>query len=284
MNTKATVVIPAYNERDAIVKTVSEIKALVPEYQVLVIDDGSIDDTALQAKKAGAEVISHPYNKGYGAALKTGIRNAESQTIVIFDADAQHEVDDIPRMVDMMRSYDMVIGNRGNAVKTHVHRLPGKWILGKIAGLLIGHRIPDLNCGFRCLKRDQAMRFFNILPNGFSFSTTITLAFYKEGFNVGFVPIGTRKRTHGKSEVRFLRDGAKTLLLIARITALFNPLKIFAPVGLFLIGLGGLYGLYGVLTIVHIPSGAVLAILSGILVILFGILADQIASIRRQIM
>jgi glycosyltransferase involved in cell wall biosynthesis len=278
-----TVVIPAYNEAESIARTVGELKALGPEYRVLVVDDGSRDDTAARARGVGAEAIVHPYNKGYGAALKTGIRSAASDLIVIFDADGQHDAKDIPRMLAMMDEYDMVVGDRGRAGATPRHRVPGKWVLDRVAGFLVDHPIPDLNSGFRCFRRDTARKFFPLLPNGFSFSTTITLAFFKEGLNVAYVPIAARKREQGRSEVKYLRDGAKTLLLIARITALFNPLKIFAPVGLFLIGVGGIYGLYGVFTISHIQSGAVLAILAGILIILFGILADQIACIRRQI-
>ena len=280
---KVTVVIPAYNEAESIARTVGELKALGPEYLVLVVDDGSRDDTAARARLAGAEVIVHPYNKGYGASLKTGIRTASSELVVIFDADGQHDAADIPRMVEMVGVYDMVIGDRGRPVYTQAQRLPGKWILQKFAEFIMGHEVPDLNSGFRCFKREKIKQFFPLLPNGFSFSTTSTLAFIKEGLNVATLPITVRKREQGKSEVKYLRDGAKTLLLIARITALFNPLKIFAPVGLFLIGVGGLYALWGIATNVHIPSGAALAILSGILIILFGILADQIACIRRQI-
>ena len=280
---RATVVIPAYNEQDTIERTVSAIRDLGQEYNVLVVDDGSADRTAALAEKAGAEVVSHPYNKGYGAALKTGIENAASDTVILFDADGQHDADSIPAMVEMMRTFDMVIGDRSKSDKTHMHRMPGKWLLGKVANILAGHTIPDLNCGFRCLKRERAKEFFYILPNGFSFSTTITLAFYKEGLNVGFIPISTRKRTRGKSEVRLIKDGAKTLLLIARITALFNPLKIFAPAGAALVVIGGVYGLYYVVTEFNIPDGAVLAILFGIILVFFGIFADLITSIKRQI-
>lgn len=278
-----TIIIPAYNEQDSIAATVTGIKEIGPEFQILVVDDGSSDNTATLAKEAGAEVISHPYNKGYGAALKTGIRQAGSDTIVLFDADAQHDPRDIPRMIEKLHSYDMVIGNRGREFETHAYRLPGKWILDKVAGFLVGHAIPDLNCGFRCFKRDQAKLFFHILPNGFSFSTTITLAFIKEGFNVDFIPIKTEKRKLGKSQVSYLRDGAKTLLLIARITALFNPLKVFVPAGAVMIAVGTVYGLVYILKDFNIPSGAVLSILSGIILIFFGIMADQIACIRRQV-
>jgi len=279
----ATIIIPAYNEERTIGETVAGLKRLGPGYQILVVDDGSYDGTAVRAREAGADVVTHPYNKGYGAALKTGIEKASYDIILTCDADAQHDTKEVPRLLDLMSSYDMVVADRNAGNAPYTYRMPGKWILGKVAGFLIGHRIPDLNSGFRCFRKENARQFFHILPNGFSFSTTITLAFYKEGLSVGFVPCEARARAGGKSEVRYLRDGAQTLLLIARITALFNPLKIFAPVGLFLIAVGIIYALYSICTIVHIASGAVLSILAGIIVLLFGILADQIACIRRQI-
>jgi len=280
---QATIIIPAYNEQNSIEKTVSEVKMLGERYHVLVIDDGSVDDTAALAIQAGAEVISHPYNKGYGASLKTGIERAHSDNIVFFDADGQHDVKDIPRMVELIKMYDMVVGDRSSSNNTYAYRLPGKWFLSKVANFLVGHHIPDLNCGFRCLRRDKAMKFISILPNGFSCSTTLTLAFYKEGLSVGFIPVYVRSRLHGRSEVNYLRDGAKTLLLITRITALFNPLKVFAPVGLAIATLGIIYGLYSVITESNITDTSVLTILVGVLIIFFGILADQVASIRRQI-
>lgn len=277
-----TVLIPAYNEAECIARTVGDLKARGQGYRVLVVDDGSRDDTASRARAAGADVIRHPYNKGYGASLKTGINAAAPGVIVLFDADGQHNADDIPRLTAMLDGYDMVVGDRGRESGSSPHRLPGKWVLDRVAAILVDQPIPDLNSGFRCFKRETARRFFPLLPNGFSFSTTITLAFLKEGLNVAYLPITARKRDRGRSEVKYLRDGAKTILLIARITALFDPLKIFAPVGLFLAGAGGIYALWGILANMHIPSGAVLSILSGILIVFFGILADQIACIRRQ--
>lgn len=277
-----TILIPAYNEEGTIGGTVAELKTLGMGYQILVVDDGSRDATAVRAREAGADVVRHPYNKGYGAALKTGIIEAAHDVIVTFDADAQYETRDVPRLLDQISIYDMVVADRSGSRAASIRRMPGKWILAAVANYLIGHRIPDLNSGFRCFHRENARKFFQILPNGFSFSTTITLAYFKEGLSVGYIPCGVKARDSGRSEVRYLRDGAQTLLLIARITALFNPLKIFAPVAVLLIAVGVIYALYSIFTIVHIASGAVLSILAGIIVLFFGILADQIACIRRQ--
>lgn len=279
----ATIIIPAYNEDGTIGRTVAELKRLGPDYQIIVVDDGSRDATASRAREAGAEVVSHPYNKGYGAALKSGIAAASCDHIITFDADAQYDARDVPRLWERINRYDMAVADRSGSKSPCLHRIPGKWILNAVAGFLVGHRIPDLNSGLRCFRKSDAMRFFHILPNGFSFSTTITLAYFKEGLSVAFVPCEVKAREGGKSEVRYLRDGARTLLLIARITALFNPLKIFAPVSGALIAVGGVYALYSIITIAHIPSGAVLSILAGVIILFFGILADQIACIRRQI-
>jgi glycosyltransferase involved in cell wall biosynthesis len=279
----ASIIIPAYNEEGTIGRTVAELKKLGPDYQIIVVDDGSRDATAARAREAGAEVVVHPYNKGYGAALKKGVMAASCDNIITFDADAQYDARDVPRLFERISHSDMVVADRSGSKAPCVHRIPGKWILNAFAGFLIGHRIPDLNSGFRCFRKKDASLFFHILPNGFSFSTTITLAYFKEGLSVAFVPCEVRPREGGKSEVRYLKDGARTLLLIARITALFNPLKIFAPVGGLLIAVGGVYALYSIMTIVHIPSGAVLSILAGVTILFFGILADQIACIRRQI-
>jgi glycosyltransferase involved in cell wall biosynthesis len=283
LDLKATVIIPAYNEQGTISQSISDVKSLGQEYQLLVVDDGSTDDTAIKAKLAGAKVISHPYNKGYGATLKTGIENAESDIVLFFDADGQHDAHDIPVMIEMLNAYDMVVGDRSKSMSRNLYRLPGKWLLSKVANFLVGHRIPDLNSGFRCFRKEKAKQFLQMLPNGFSFSTTITLAYFKEGLSVGYVPVRGRVRAHDKSQVRYLRDGAQTLLLITRVIALFNPLKIFAPVGMFLIAVGTIYALYSIYAIMHIASGAVLFILAGIIVLFFGIIADQIAAIRRQI-
>ncbi len=279
----ASIIIPAYNEEGTIGRTVAELKKLGPDYHIIVVDDGSRDATADRAREAGAEVVVHPYNKGYGAALKKGIMAASCDNIITFDADAQYDAHDVPRLFEQFCRYDMVVADRSGSKAPCVHRIPGKWILNAVASFLVGHRIPDLNSGLRCFHKNDVVRFFHILPNGFSFSTTITLAYFKDGLSLTFVPCEVRAREGGKSEVRYLKDGVQTLLLIARIAALFNPLKIFAPVGGTLIVAGCIYALYSIITITHIPSGAVLSILAGVTILFFGILADQIACIRRQI-
>lgn len=168
---KAAIVIPAYNEERTIGEVISQIRKLGPEYKILVVDDGSNDNTRESAGKAGAEVISHPYQKGYGAALKTGIINANSDVVIFMDADGQHDVSCIPSMVDMLETFDMVIGDRSKSIKSPMYRLPGKWFLGKTANLLVNHNIPDLNCGFRCLKTLKIYPGIHTYPNKFCPST-----------------------------------------------------------------------------------------------------------------
>ena len=173
-------------------------------------------------------MIRHRHNKGYGAALKAGIRAAAREIVVTFDADGQFDTNDITKLVDALEESDMAVGVRPQGAGSPTIRKPGKWLLSRTANYLAETRIPDLNCGFRALRVETAKRFLNLLPNGFSFTTTITLAMFKEGYNVAYLPIVVHPRTAGKSSVR-VADGFNTLLLIIRIIALFDPLKVFLP-------------------------------------------------------
>ena len=282
-----SIIIPAYNEQggigdvlDGIIETMKESGI---EHEVIVVDDGSTDGTAEIARMRGVRVICHPYNKGYGAALKTGIRAANGEVIVTMDSDGQHDPEDIPRLVKYIGEHDMVVGTRmKNSYSSWMRKL-GRIILSLVANYLAEMKIPDLNCGFRAIKQDAAMRFMHILPNGFSFSTTITLAMIKEGYNVKYVPITSLRRV-GKSSLNLVTDGAGVILLIVRTITLFNPLRVFFPISWFLFVLGLGYLAYALIVDTNVPDASVLLILSGILLFFFGILADQISSIRREMM
>jgi len=281
---KVSVVIPAYNEAEGLSVIVPKLRHLAEVAEVIVVDDNSTDSTVDAAAAAGARVIRQPYNKGYGASLKRGIREAASDVVVIMDSDGQHNPDDIARMLDTMgkNQYDMVVGARSG--QSHLPRLrrPGKVLLHWVAQFLVSQKIPDLNSGFRAFRRERALEFMHILPNGFSFTTTLTLALMKAGYSVGYVPIRATARVGGKSAVNFLRDGLQTGLLIIRVITLFNPLKVFAPVSLVLLLAGIIYGLWGIGVNRHIPSGALLSILVGLVILCFGILSDQVAVIVRE--
>lgn len=284
-----TILIPAYNVEASIGNVLEGLREWRDRAEIIVVSDGSTDRTPEIAERAGVRVIRHRVNKGYGAALKTGIRAAAGDIIVMMDADGEHNAAQIQRLIDAMNDNDMVVGARGKDSYTPLIRRPGKWILSKVANYLAQTNIPDLNSGFRAFRKEVALRFLHILPNGFSFTTTLTLALFKEGHNTAYVPITTTPRV-GTSTVNPIRDGINTLLLIIRIVALFDPIKVFLPTSITLFLLGVAYwigsGVFRYASQIepafHIPSGAVTAILASIIVFMFGILADQVSAIRRE--
>jgi glycosyltransferase involved in cell wall biosynthesis len=278
---KVSVVIPAFNEETGLRTVLPKLRHLPEVAEVIVVDDGSTDETAKIAADAGARVLRQPYNKGYGASLKRGIREAKSDIIVIMDSDGQHDPDDIARLLEPLGEYDMVVGARPVQSSEWMRR-PAKKLLVWVAEYLVERKIPDLNSGFRAFRRESVLEFMHILPNGFSITTTLTLAMMKAGCNVGYVPIEAPPRVGGTSSVRFARHGLQAALLIIRVITLFNPLKVFAPVSLFLLSIGSLYGLWGIVTQFRILAGAILSILAGLVIFFFGILADEISVIVRE--
>ena len=274
-----TIVIPAYNEEKGIGNVLLNLKKLVSDYQLLVIDDGSTDNTFEIVKNSGVNVVCHKYNKGYGAALKTGLRNAKTSVVLYIDADGQHNPEDIDRIAEHIDEYDMVVGARTKKSTVSLLRRPGKKILSITANYLSGHQIPDLNSGFRAIKKNKAMEFMHILPNTFSFTTTITLAFLKSGYDVKYVPIQTIDRV-GTSKIKPFRDGFRFIMLIVRTITLFDPLKVFLPISIALFTIGMVYGLYTLISALNISDASVIMITASILIFFFGLLADQISSIR----
>ncbi|MBI4675679.1 MAG: glycosyltransferase family 2 protein [Chloroflexi bacterium] len=278
-----SIVIPAFNEEQGLPHVLDALRVWSEHgAEIIVVDDGSTDHTAEVAARQGVRVIRHHHNKGYGASLKAGIRAAEREIVVTFDADGQFDVNDIARLVNALHHSDMVVGVRPQGAGSPTLRKPGKWLLGKTANYLTQTKIPDLNCGFRALRAETARRFLNLLPNGFSFTTTLTLAMFKDGYNVDYVPIMVHPRTTGKSSVR-AADGLNTLLLIIRIIALFDPLKVFLPASGILFLTGIVYWIIDSITLgrPNIPSGAVILFVSAIMIFMFGVLADQVSAIRR---
>ncbi len=276
-----TFIIPAYNEGDAVDRVVAKLRELRPEAEILVVDDGSTDDTAQAARRAGAKVVRHPYNKGNGAAVKTGLRNAGGEVVLLLDADGQHPPEDIERVLAGIGEYDLVVGARTRDSESAWIRDLGNAIFNSLATYLSGRRIPDLTSGFRAMKRAQIMEFIHLLPNLYSYPTTSTLAFIKAGYNVKFVPIRARRGT-GRSNTRIVRDGVRAVVIIFRMITLFAPMKIFLPVSVALFALGVVYGLANIFLfgINRIPNGSVLLILSSLFIFLFGLISEQIAAMR----
>ncbi|MBF0625925.1 MAG: glycosyltransferase family 2 protein [Magnetococcales bacterium] len=278
-----TLIIPAFNEAEAIGDVLAELHSQCPHLarEILVIDDGSTDGTAQVAEQAGARVIRHSRNKGYGAALKTGIRAAGTEWVLTLDADGQHRAMDAQRLWETNTgTWDMVVGKRPNPHSSPLWRRPGKWLLGRLANYLTGIRIPDLNSGLRLLRRSVGLTYLRVCPQGFSFSTTLTLALLTQGHDIHYLPIETRKRT-GRSTVR-LSTGFETIILILRTVTLFSPLRLFLPISLVLGILGILWGLPYALAGRGISVGALLVLLTALILFLLGLVSDQISRLRLE--
>ncbi|MCB0014005.1 MAG: glycosyltransferase family 2 protein, partial [Anaerolineales bacterium] len=233
-----TVIIPAFNEAASISTVVSDLVGAALPFiaEIIVIDDGSSDETGRLAEIAGARLVRHRQNRGYGAALKSGIRAAQTEFVLTYDADGQHRPDQLAALWTAHEAADMVVGARQALLHSPLWRMPGKWLLNLMANYLMRRRIPDLNSGLRLMRREVISRYLHLCPNGFSFSTTSTLALLSRGYDVLFTPITVAPRT-GRSTVS-LRAGLDTIVLILRIAALFEPLRIFVPASL-LSGLAG---------------------------------------------
>ncbi len=273
---QASVVIPAYNEEEGIGSVVERLSSPGGFREIVVVDDGSTDATSARAAAAGARVVRHPYNKGNGAAVKTGIREARGEIVLLLDADGQHDPADVDRILEPLGIHDMVIGARTASDQEPVRAL-GNAVFNALASWLTGRPVPDLTSGFRAARRERLLEILHLLPNGFSYPTTSCLAFLKAGHNVAFVPIRAHRRV-GKSKIRAARDGVKFLLIIFKIVTLYSPLKVFFPIASasFLLGLG--YGAWNVVAHGKIPMGSALLIQLAVVVFLFGLISEQIAS------
>lgn len=274
---ETTVVIPAFNEANGIVVTIQGLK---PQgfAEILVIDDGSTDQTGAKAEAAGARVVRHPYNKGNGAAVKTGIREAASNVILLMDADTQHDPADANKLIGPIGTYDMVIGARLLGDQSLI-RATGNAVFRSLASWLTGRPIPDLTSGYRAAKRQALLEVLHLLPNGFSYPTTSCLALLKSGQSVLFVPITARGRV-GASKIRPLQDGFRFILIIFKIVTLYAPIRVFAPIAGTAFFTGVAYGIWNVVKFDKIPMGSALLIQLGVVVFLFGLISEQIASMQ----
>jgi len=282
-----SIIVPVFNEKQAIVTVVENLKTYFETHQVnheiIVIDDGSQDGTAdILEQITDIRTIHHPYNKGYGASLKTGATNARHDWLLFFDGDGQHKTEDIAKLIEHADRYDMVIGAR-QGYKGPIFRQPGKKILHWVANYLAEKKIPDLNSGFRLVKKEYFLKYQHIFPDGFSLSTTSTLAFFKEGHNIKYVPISINKRV-GKSTVGTY-DGFKTLMLILRLIMLFSPLKIFLPLSMLGFLVSAIWAIHDLIIshLGYISKSSGFIFVASLLIFLVGLLADQIAAIRREI-
>jgi glycosyltransferase involved in cell wall biosynthesis len=278
---KLSVIIPAKNEGASIGKLVSSIRERYSQAEILVVNDGSTDETAAFAREAGAKVIDHPHSMGNGAAVKAGARRATGDVLVFLDADGQHNPADISRLLNRLNDgFDMVIGARASS-KSHanVGRLLANGAYNVVASLVTGRTIPDLTSGFRAVRADLFKRFLYLLPNGFSYPTTITMAFIRSGFPIDFVDIEAQQRK-GKSHIRPIRDGVRFMVIIFRIATLYAPMKIFLPTSGLFFCVGLAYYLYTFQTAGRFTNMSLLLFSASVIIFLIGLISEQITALN----
>lgn len=279
-----SIIIPAFNEEEAIGATLERLVELKihEKHEIIVVDDGSADRTADIVKSYPVNLCRHHINKGYGASLKTGIRRASGKFVIMMDSDGQHDPDDIARIEELLGEFDLVIGERSKGSFQVKRRKAGKRMIKKMGEYLVEQKLPDYNSGFRAFRREEIAGMLHLMPNGFSFSTTSTLAYLKEGYNVGTIPIEVSERIGRKSNVKMVKDGSKTILLLFRIIMLFNPLKVFFPISIFTFLLGISFGITGFILFDRFSNGAVVLTMLGMFLFFIGLVADQISILNRR--
>jgi len=274
-----SVIVPALNEEGAIAEVVARLQSGGPWHEIIVVDDGSTDATGERARAAGAIVVRHPYNKGNGAAVKSGIRKATGDVVLIVDGDGQHRPADAARLVSGIGEYELVVGARSAATQATLMRRFGNHLLNRLASYLTERNIPDLTSGFRAARRDCLLEFLHLLPNGFSTPATTTMSFIKAGYSVSFVPIEAEQRV-GQSKIKLARDGAKFFLILLKIITIFSPLRIFVPISIITFALGFFYALRTIWTQSHVTNSSVLLIVLSVVIFLVGLVSEQISALR----
>ena len=276
---RISVILPAKNEAEGLRRTLPGLSGLLDDAELIVVDDGSTDDTALVAREHGALVLGSPYSMGNGAAIKRGARAARGELLVFLDADGQHNAELIPRLVARLdQGFDMVVGARGWDGQASVGRGMANGLYNRVATIMTGHQVADLTSGFRVVRAAKFREFLHLLPNGFSYPTTITMAFFRSAYPVAYEPIPVAARV-GRSHIRPLRDGVRFMLIIFKIATLYSPLKLFAPtaVGFALLG-AGYYG-YTFATQGRFTNMSVLLFSAAVIVFLIGLVSEQITAL-----
>lgn len=277
-----SIIIPVLNEAAALAPLIDKIHSLkLGRAEIIVVDDGSADGSAEVALSAGASVIRHPYNIGNGAAVKTGIRAARGKIVLLMDGDGQHKPEDIPKLLKEAANYHMVVGARGKGSKLRFHRYAANLLYNLLASYVTKFQVQDLTSGFRVLARREALRFIDLLPNTFSYPTTLTLAFLRSGFTVKYVPIQTLYRA-GQSKISLVTDGIRFLLIITKIATLFSPFRVFLPVSVFFFLAGMSNYLYTYLTQGRFTNMSVFMFTTAVIVFMLGLVSEQIALLRME--
>jgi glycosyltransferase involved in cell wall biosynthesis len=274
-----SIVLPAKNESAAIGQTLAQIQQLQLAHEIIVVNDGSTDQTKQVAESVGAKVVTHPYSKGNGAAIKTGARTATGDIIVFMDADGQHDPQDIPRLIEKIeQGYDLVVGARQKGSQASIGRGIANALYNNLATYMTEQKVEDLTSGFRAVRADKFREFLYLLPNGFSYPTTSTMAFFRAGYSVTYVPIHAAKRI-GKSHIQPLKDGVRFFLIIFKIATLFSPLKMFLPIAILLFMIGtGWYG-YTLWDAGRFTNMSALLYTGSIMIFLMGLISEQVTAL-----
>lgn len=278
---RTSVIIPALNEAPSIAAVVRALAAHAPWREILLVDDGSSDGTAKEAEAAGARVVRHPYAKGNGAAVKSGLRASSGEFVVIMDADGQHQAADALRLVAHLDEYDLVVGARSATSQASPSRRVGNAVLNALASHLASRPIPDLTSGLRAARRGYLLEFIHLMPNGFSTPTTTTLAFIKAGYSVRFESIDVSQRA-GTSKIKLGSDGLRFFLILLKVITIFSPLRIFLPVSAAAFVIGAGYAVWTIATQSHVTNSSVLLIVVSVLILLIGLVSEQIAASRLE--
>ncbi|PIE67568.1 MAG: glycosyl transferase [Deltaproteobacteria bacterium] len=280
MQPEISIVIPAFNESENIGGVIQSVKRYHPDAEIIVVDDGSSDNTAEVAHEAGATVYSHPYNIGNGAAVKTGIRVARGKIFVFMDADGQHRPEDISRLLEFFPEYDMIVGERHRGGQASAGRAFGNKVFNWLASYVTKFPVRDLTSGFRAVKAEIAKSYLFLLPNTYSYPTTITLGVLRDGRSLKYMPIDVRQRKTGKSRIRMVNDGIRFLMIIIRICTLYSPLRIFLPVSCCMFSLGLIRYIYSYIYQGRFTNMSALLFISSVIIFMMGLVSEQICQMR----
>lgn len=282
MNDYISIVIPAKNEAKALIKLLPELKRKFPDVEVIVVNDGSTDNTSELCTLNNVREVFQPYSKGNGAAIKAGARSATGNILVFMDADGQHQPDDIYKLLDKLNTgYDMVVGARDAKSQASIGRLIANTIYNKLSSWVVDQKIPDLTSGFRAVRADKFRQFLYLLPNGFSYPTTSTMAFFRAGLSVGYISITALQR-EGHSHINYLKDGMRFLLIIFKVASLYSPLKLFTPISMAFFFLGLIRYIYTYLESSTFTNMSALLFVTSVLIFLIGIVSEQITVLMYQ--
>ena len=277
---RLSIILPAKNEAEGLQRTLPALRQAWPQAEIIVVNDGSTDDTAAIAASHGVQVVSNPYSMGNGAAIKRGARTATGEVLVFMDADGQHSAQHVAALLAKLEEgYDMVVGARDASGQANLHRGLANGFYNRLASWMTGHRIADLTSGFRAVRADKFREFLHLLPNGFSYPTTSTMAFFRSAYPVAYVPIPVAKRVGNGSHIRPFKDGVRFLLIIFKIASLYSPLKLFAPTAaVFFLAALGWYG-YTFATQGRLTNMSTLLFSAAVIIFLIGLISEQITNL-----